>query len=72
MPKSFKTEVQTSHQGQLSWASNSLRFATEREADEAGRELLDRWTVPIDSRATESDDAINYRFNFDTYKSERL
>ena len=72
MPKSFKTEVQTSHNGQLSWASNSLRFATEREATEAGRELLSRWMVPVDSRATATEDAVNYRFDFETYKPERL
>ena len=43
------------------WAGNGLRFATEEEALESGRELLSRWFVPTDYRATESDDPVNYR-----------
>ena len=58
MPKSWKTEVET----QGSWSSNSLRFATKEEAEASGRELLGRWFVPTDSRAAESDDEVNYKF----------
>jgi hypothetical protein len=54
---SWKSEVYTG-----SWSSNSLRFATESEADNSGRELLTRWFVPTDSRAVESDDPVNCRF----------
>lgn len=69
MSKSFKAEVLTCDG---SWSSNQCRFATKEEAEASGQELLSRWTVPIDHRATESDDPVNYRFNFDTEKNERL
>ena len=45
-----------------SWSSNALRFATKEEAEKSGRELLSRWMVPTDSRAAESDDPVNYKF----------
>ena len=51
------------------WATNAVRFATEKEAEEAGKELLSRWFVPVDSRAAESEDPVNYRFDFDAYTS---
>ena len=51
------------YQGQKSWASNALRFATKIEAEKAGAELLSRWYVPISSRAAESEDAVNYVFD---------
>jgi hypothetical protein len=63
----FKTEVYTG-----SWSSNALRFATKEEAEASGKELLNRWYVPTDSRAAESSDPVNYRFNFDTQKNEAL
>jgi hypothetical protein len=61
--KSWKTEVCTIYQGQESWATNSLRFASKIEAEKAGIELLSRWYVPINSRAAESDDTVNYVFD---------
>jgi hypothetical protein len=55
---SWKTEVKVGDE----WVSNLLRFATEAEAEESGKELLSRWYVPTDSRAVESDDPVNYKF----------
>jgi len=52
------------------WASNACVYATEKEAIEAGHELLGRWFVPVDSRAVESTDPVNYKFNFETYRPE--
>ncbi len=66
MPTSWKAEVCA--QGE--WCSNGLRYATQKEAETAGDELLSRWFVPTDSRAAESEDPVNTRFNFDTYKNE--
>jgi len=60
---SWKTEVCTIYQGRESWTPNALRFATKVEAEKAGRELLSRWYVPIDSRAAESEDPVNYVFD---------
>jgi len=65
---SWKTEVLV--QGE--WSTNAVRFATKEEAEAAGRELLSRWFVPVDSRAAESDDPVNYRFDFDQNQSVRL
>lgn len=56
---SYKTEVLVDG----SWSTNALRFATKEEAEKAGIELLSRWWVPIDSRAAESNDPVNYRFD---------
>jgi len=46
------------------WSSNSLRFATREEAHASVRELMSRWYVPEDGRATECSDPVNYRFDF--------
>jgi hypothetical protein len=54
----WKTEVHTSD----GWNTNALVFATEKEAVDYGHELLSRWWVPDDSRAVESADAVNYKF----------
>jgi hypothetical protein len=62
-PKSWKTEVCTMYQGQDTWDSNALRFATKKEAEKYGDELLSRWMVPIASRAVESDDPITHIFD---------
>ncbi len=56
---SFKTEVCVDGK----WASNALRFATEREAQLYGAELLSRWFVPTDARPAESSDEVNYKFD---------
>jgi hypothetical protein len=56
---SFKTEVCVDGK----WASNALRFATEREAQLYGTELLSRWFVPTDARPAESPDPVNYKFD---------
>jgi hypothetical protein len=68
MNKSFKTEVLT----EGSWSTNACRYATQAEAEAAGRELLSRWFVPIDSRAVPSEDPVNYRFNFNSRKPEMI
>jgi len=56
--KSWKPEVLVDGQ----WSGNALRFATKEEAEASGRELLSRWFVPSDSRAAESSDPVNYKF----------
>lgn len=55
---SWKTEVFVENE----WVSNGLRFATKDEAERAGQELLSRWFLPTDSRATESEDPVNWEF----------
>ena len=68
MNTSYKPEVLV--QGQ--WSSNSLRFATAKEAEASARELMSRWFVPVDGRAGTSDDAVNYRFDFENNSNVRL
>ena len=55
---SYKTEVCVDGK----WANSAVRFATAKEAEEYGVELLSRWFVPTDSRAAESADPVNYTF----------
>jgi hypothetical protein len=54
---SWKPEVFT----EGAWYGNSLRFATKEEAEIYGRDLLNRWLVPTDSRAVPSDDPVTHR-----------
>ena len=68
MPKSWKMEVCVSG----SWSSNACVYATKEEAELAGKELLSRWYVPSDSRAVESTDAVNYRFDVDKFRPVRI
>lgn len=65
MSTSWKTEVLVDGK----WATNSVRFATKEEATAAGVELLSRWFVPEDSRAAESNDPVNYKFDFTLNKT---
>jgi hypothetical protein len=65
---SYKTEVLVGRE----WSTNAIRFATQKEAEEYGGELLSRWFVPTDSRAAESTDPVNYRFNTEAWKAEPI
>lgn len=53
---SYKPEVLVDGE----WCGNGLAFATEQEALIWGKALLGRWFVPVDNRALESDEAVNY------------
>ena len=44
---------------------NSVVLATREEADDAGRELMSRWFVPTGWEVVETDDAVNYKFDWD-------
>lgn len=65
---SYKYEVCTKG----SWGGNAVRFATEKEADAAGHELLSRWWVPDSHRVVESEDPVTNVFNFTTGRPEPL
>ena len=66
--KSYKMEVLCDGK----WASNACVYATREEAESAGNELLSRWFVPVDSRAVESSEKVNYRFDPVAYRSISL
>lgn len=66
--KSWKLEVLVDGK----WSSNALRFATKQEAEASVNELLSRWFVPSDGRATESEEPVNYRFDFSQGRNVRL
>jgi len=57
---SWKPEVIADSSGK--WIPNGLRFATRQEAEDNARDLSWRWTAVRDTRATESDDPVNYRW----------
>jgi len=62
---SWKPQVLVSGQ----WAGNALVFATKEEAENNARDLLQRWYVPTDSRAIESNDPVNYSYTDRTLKA---
>jgi hypothetical protein len=57
---SYKVEVNTVRFGP--WDTNSLRFATENEAQLYGNDLFNRWTSVRDYRVVASEDPVNYRW----------
>ena len=46
----FRAEVKVDRE----WATNALTFATAEDARAYGRDLLDRWFVPTDSRVVDT------------------
>lgn len=60
MAKSWKPEVMADSSG--NWYDNALRFATEKEAFDNARNLMQRWLAVRDFRATECDDPVNYSY----------
>ena len=61
----FKTYVEVSGK----WSTNACVYATKKEAEAAGTELLSRWFVPTASEARESSDPVNYKFDFQANRS---
>ena len=43
---------------------NAVVLATRDEADNAARELMSRWFVPTGWKVVETDDAVNYKFDW--------
>jgi hypothetical protein len=56
---SWAPEVQVAGNGGK-WSRNSLRFATQAEAELSAFCLMLRWTLVEDFRATEADEPVNY------------
>ena len=54
--------------GESKIGTNGVYFATEKEAWEAGKELMSRWFVPSDHTVVTSEKPVNYRFDFEAYK----
>ena len=61
---SWKPEIKTINQA--TWTANGLRFATKEEAIRWGEDLFQRWMLVDEWRATESDEPVNYRLDFET------
>ena len=58
---SWKPEVQVAGEPGI-WHSNSLCFATKAEAENNARELMSKWMLVVATRANESDEPVNYRW----------
>ncbi len=58
---SWKPEVKIIGEGGK-WSRNGLVFATREEAEASARNLMSRWFMVWDTRATESDEVVNYRW----------
>jgi hypothetical protein len=67
---SYKGQVQVHRD--LSWYDNALRFATQEEAAAYVLDLSFRWMQVDNTQVVESDDPVNYRFNFETGRAERI
>lgn len=57
---SWKPEVIADSSGQ--WSGNALRFATKAEAEANVANLKARWMLVTNTRAVESDDPVNYKW----------
>ena len=58
---SYRAEVIADNSGQ--WVSNGLRFATAAEAAAYVHDLAWRWTAVRETRVSESDETVNYRYD---------
>lgn len=58
VPQSFKVEVQAD--STRTWAGNGLRFHTQQQAEDYGRDLFSRWTAVREWRVVPSPDAPNH------------
>jgi hypothetical protein len=58
---SFKAEVIADASG--TWSSNSLRFATEAEAEAYVRNLMGRWMSVRQTRVVPSDDQVSHAWS---------
>lgn len=67
---SWIPQVQTD--GRPEWTGNLCRFATREEAEKQAINLMWRWMAVDDTRAAESDDPVNARWNAETQRTEHL
>jgi hypothetical protein len=67
MAKSYANYVTTSGDNGK-YSTNGLRFATEKEAEAYGRDLLSRWFAVVASEVRPTDDEPNYCWDFTTGK----
>lgn len=58
---SYKPEVIADNSGH--WSSNSLRFASEQEAQEYVDDLARRWTLVTGTRVSPSTDPVTHRID---------
>jgi len=45
------------------WSRNAVRLATKKEAEASAHNLMMRWFLVEDVRATEADEPVNYRWD---------
>lgn len=67
---SFKPGVVTDASGKL--YTNGLAFATREEAQASANELMARWLLVLDTGVVESDEPVNYRFDFQSNANVRI
>lgn len=71
--QSFKAEVKTKNvDGTQTWVANAQRFTTREEASAAADWVGSRWSTILDTRVVYSEDAPNYRWDFDTGRIVKL
>ena len=68
----YKAEMEINGSKGMERGSNSLVFATEKEALASGKELMSRWMLVMGYKAIETKDPVNYRFDFDQNQNVSL
>ena len=51
------------------WAGNALVFETKEEAEASAKELMMRWFAVTETRADETSEPVNYKFDFEANKN---
>jgi len=54
--KEYKYKVMVLAAGEKEWAGNGLRFDTEIEAAEYGKDLFNRWTALVDWKVVKDEE----------------
>jgi hypothetical protein len=64
---SWKPEVIADNTGKF--FGNALRFATKEEAEANVRDLEMRWMLVTKTRVVECEDPVNYKYDFEKFKT---
>ncbi len=63
---SFKMEVIADSSGKF--VTNAVALATKEEAEAYGKDLAGRWMLVREVRVVESDEKVNYRWDFERHR----
>jgi hypothetical protein len=53
------------------WTAHEPRFTTSLEAQEYAKDVFNNWEDPLQWKVTESDDPVNYQWDFNKHTAVR-